>query len=117
MADDEQRERARELREEMTDAEQTLWQHLRARRLCDTKFRRQEPLGDYIVDFVSFEVDLVVEVDGRQHHEQQGYDETRTKWLEEQGFSVVRFWNNQVLTETKNVLREIRQRIIDLREE
>lgn len=95
----------------MTDAERMLWSNLRARRMKNTKFRRQEPIGRYIVDFVSHEVNLVAEVDGSQHTKQADYDRERTEWLEGQGFTVLRFWNDQVLTETEQVLAAIHRSI------
>ncbi len=74
------------------------------------KFRRQQPIGPYIVDFVSFERKLVVEVDGGQHNEKDGMakDDKRTKWLEAEGFQVLRFWNNDVVTNIEGVLENIR---------
>jgi very-short-patch-repair endonuclease len=98
---------AKELRKNMTDAERKLWAQLRNRRLQGFKFRRQQPLGKYIVDFVCFEKKLVIELDGGQHQEQQDYDAQRTEWLQTQGFRVLRFWNHQVLTETGAVLQAI----------
>jgi len=101
-------DRAKELRQNMTDAEQTLWYFLRAKRFEDLKFRRQQPLGDYIVDFVCFEHDLIIEVDGGQHRENETYDQERTDWLESEGFDVIRFWNDDVLNKTEQVLEQIR---------
>jgi very-short-patch-repair endonuclease len=86
--------RARELRKNPTDAERKLWAHLRLRQIGGYKFRRQHPLGPYIVDFVCIEKKLIVEVDGGQHDEKRFYDAKRDKWLEEKGFKVIRFWNN-----------------------
>ena len=98
-------QRARQLRKNMTDAERRLWYHLRARRFLGLKFRRQQPIGNYIVDFVCFEKKIIIEVDGGQHLEQQAdYDAKRTSWLEGQGFRVFRFWNNDVLKDTDAVL-------------
>ncbi|MEO5574516.1 MAG: endonuclease domain-containing protein [Gammaproteobacteria bacterium] len=94
---------ARTLRSNPTDAEKLLWKHLRLRQLHGYKFRRQFPLGSYIVDFVCLEARLVIEVDGGQHIEQSMQDERRTEWLRQQGFTVLRFWNNQVLQETEAV--------------
>jgi very-short-patch-repair endonuclease len=91
----------------MTDAERLLWAHLRRRQIFNCKFRRQYPLGQYIVDFVCLERRLVVELDGGQHAEQQRYDAGRTRWLEEQGYQVLRFWNNQVFDELEGVLKVI----------
>ena len=101
--------RARRLRRAGTDAEKLLWQKLRSRRLGGAKFRRQAPIGPYIVDFVSFEHKLVVELDGGQHNAPEGrqHDLKRTAWLEDEGFRVLRFWNNQVLANLEGVLESI----------
>ena len=90
---------ARQLRAAMTDAERRLWQSLRLRQFNGYKFRRQHPLGSYVVDFVCVEAKLVVEVDGGQHSERQDYDTSRTEWLRQRGFRVVRFWNHEVMTD------------------
>jgi very-short-patch-repair endonuclease len=105
--------RARGLRRASTEAEKLLWQKLRARQLGGAKFRRQTPIGPYIVDFVSFEHRLVVEIDGGQHNMPQGrqHDLKRTAWLEAQGFRVLRFWNNQVLTNLEGVLERTLQEL------
>jgi very-short-patch-repair endonuclease len=95
--------KARELRKNLTEAELTLWKHLRLRQFGGYKFRRQQPIGKYIVDFVCLEKRLIIEVDGGQHSEQVSYDLERSAWLEEQGFRVLRFWDNQVLKETEAV--------------
>jgi very-short-patch-repair endonuclease len=95
--------RSRELRKNMTEAEQTLWRHLRLRQVDGYKFRRQQPIGKYIVDFVSFKKKLIIEVDGGHHSDQVLYDLERSAWLEGQGFRVLRFWDNQVLKETDAV--------------
>lgn len=100
-------DRAKALRAEQTDAEQRLWYHLRANRLNGLKFKRQKPLGPYIVDFVCMEHALIVEADGGQHEENQAYDQRRDNWLREQGFRVLRFWNNEILGETEAVLESI----------
>jgi len=92
---------ARHLRRESTDAERLLWFHLRDRRL-GVKFRRQQPLGPYIVDFLSVEARLIVELDGSQH--QQAVDADRTRFLERRGFRVLRFWNHDALVRTESVL-------------
>ena len=101
-------EKARELRKKSTDAERLLWRHLRAKQLEGMKFRRQQPIGDYIADFVSFDKRVIVEVDGSQHIMRKAKDDQRTRWLEEQGFKVLRFWNNDVMKNTEGVLRVIR---------
>ena len=94
------------LRRNMTDAEKLLWYHLRGHRLNGAKFKRQQPLGDYIVDFVSFEKKLVIEVDGGQHLESESHI-GRDAWLQGHGFRILRFWNNEVLGETGSVLEKI----------
>ena len=94
---------ARRLRQNATDAERALWRHLRAARLDGHKFRRQAPIGRYVVDFVCFEARLIVEVDGGQHAAQQRQDAQRTVWLAAQGFRVLRFWNTEVLGEVEAV--------------
>ena len=101
-------EKAQELRKKSTDAERLLWRHLRAKQLEGLKFRRQEPIGDYIVDFVCFDRSLIVEVDGGQHVREKAKDDERTRWLEGQGFKVMRFWNNDVMKNIEGVLRVIR---------
>ena len=99
---------ARDLRSNLTDAERLLWRHLRSRRLADNKFRRQQVIGPYIVDFVCFERKLIVELDGGQHAESVAYDHRRTTFLTTAGFRVMRFWNNEVLGNTNSVLESIR---------
>ncbi len=87
----------------MTEAERALWRHLRLRQISGYKFRRQQPIGKYIVDFVCFEKKLVIEVDGGHHADQLGYDAKRSEWLEKEGFRILRFWDNQVLEEVGSV--------------
>lgn len=99
---------ARQLRRNMTDAEKLLWYHLRGHRFFGAKFKRQQSLGNYIVDFVCFEVKLVIEVDGGQHLESES-DNQRDAWLQGQGFQTLRFWNNEVICETESVLEKILQ--------
>jgi very-short-patch-repair endonuclease len=103
----EARQFARKLRKEQTDAERRLWWQLRNRQLEGWKFRRQCPIGDYIADFVCIDARLIVELDGGQHSEQRQYDENRTRDLEKAGFVVLRFWNNDVLTNSEGVIEEI----------
>ena len=97
---------AKALRKRMTDAERSLWKHLRAHRLQGTKFKRQQPIGCYIVDFVCFEARLVVEVDGGQHQASEA-DQVRDSWLRAQGFKVLRFWNDEALAQPIVVLERI----------
>ncbi len=100
------RTRARSLRRKPTDAEAVLWALLRDRRLSQTKWRRQTPMGNYIVDFVCLENRLVVECDG-SHHADGESDAVRDAWLASQGFQVLRFWNRDVLKERRNVIDAI----------
>ena len=101
-----QRQFARFLRQNMTDAERLLWHHLRAHRLCGQKFRRQQPIGPYIVDFVHFGARLIVEADGGQHNGSAN-DAVRDAWLKGQGFTVLRFWNDEILLDIEAVLEAI----------
>ncbi|MBP0598574.1 endonuclease domain-containing protein [Herbaspirillum sp. LeCh32-8] len=96
---------AKELRKTMTEAEQRLWHRLRGQQL-DVKFRRQHPFESYVLDFVCIERRLVIEVDGSQHADSQR-DEQRTEKLNQAGFMVLRFWNNEVLNETDAVVQAI----------
>jgi len=98
--------KAKELRRNPTEAERKLWRYLRLRQVGGYKFCRQQPLGPYIVDFVSLEKRLIVEVDGGQHSEQVDYDAERSAWLEAQGFRVLRFWDNEVLRSI-DVVKEV----------
>lgn len=91
------------MRREPTEAERVLWRLLRAKRLVGWKWRRQQPVGDYIVDFICFEARLIVEVDGSQHLH-SNHDLRRDAWLTAQGFRLLRFWNNDVLERPDAVL-------------
>ena len=99
--------RAKHMRHASTEAEAALWRHLRADRLQCHKFKRQQPIGPYIVDFVCFARNLIVEIDGGQHVDRQAYDEARTAWLRRDGFHVLRFWNDDVLRSIELVLDEV----------
>jgi very-short-patch-repair endonuclease len=96
----------KQLRRNMTDAELRLWYYLRAHRLQGFKFKRQQPIGVYIVDFVCLDARLIVEVDGGQHAEARS-DQIRDAWLGNQGFRIMRFWNNDVLKSINTVLQAI----------
>jgi very-short-patch-repair endonuclease len=100
-------QRARALRVRLTEAERHLWQRLRRKQLAGHRFRRQVPVGGYIADFVCLEAQLVIELDGGQHQQQSAYDERRDRAIAEQGFRVLRFWNDQVFRETDAVLSVI----------
>jgi len=101
---------ARALRHQTTDAEQQLWKYLRGRRLAGYKFRRQMVIDD----FVCLEAKLIVEADGGQHSEKIEYDGKRTEFLESLGYTVIRFWNNDILRDINAVLEEIRQHLIEI---
>jgi very-short-patch-repair endonuclease len=97
---------AKRLRREMTDAETKLWQELRAKRFENYKFKRQQPIGKYIADFVCLEHRLIIEVDGSQH-EGSTDDEVRDAWLRTQNFRILRLWNIGVLKEMDGALLTI----------
>ena len=98
--------RARTLRQNSTNAEQTLWQRLRARQLDGLKFVRQEPIGPFVVDFICREQRLIVEVDGGQHAD-NARDRERDAFLPHIGYRILRFWNNEVLGNIGGVLERI----------
>jgi very-short-patch-repair endonuclease len=97
---------ARKLREDSTEAERLFWSRVRSHRLLQLKFKRQQPIGNYIVDFICAERSLIVELDGGQHASSES-DKARDAWLKEQGFRVLRFWNNEVLTNTDGVMETV----------
>jgi very-short-patch-repair endonuclease len=101
------RRKARHLRNAGTNAERRLWQHLRLKQLGDYKFRRQVPIVGYIADFACLEMKLIVELDGGQHVERAVYDARRTCLLEAEGYTVLRYWNDDVLVRTTAVLEDI----------
>jgi len=92
------------LRKNMTDAEKVIWRGLRNRQLAGYKFRRQKPIGPYIVDFLCPEKKIIVEIDGGQHAVHVETDRQRTRYLEQKGYRVLRFWNHRVLQEQEVVL-------------
>jgi very-short-patch-repair endonuclease len=98
---------AGELRREPTPAERKLWAYLRGKKLNGVSFRRQHAIGNYIVDFCAIKQKLIIELDGSQHLEQGEYDLERTAYLESLGYKVVRFWNNDVMSDIQNVLNAI----------
>ena len=104
---------ARDLRKNATQAEAMLWSRLRARQMEGVKFRRQQPLENFIVDFVSLEKRIVIELDGGQHAEDKDKDEERDICLKNNGFTVLRFWNTEVFENFEGVLETIRQKCID----
>jgi len=100
---------AKKLRRESTPAENLLWNHLRDRQFHGFKFKRQAPIGIYIVDLVCFAEKLIIELDGGHHAEERERikDQGRTDWLENEGFQIIRFWNDEVINNTEGVGMEI----------
>jgi len=98
---------ARSLRKHATDPERLLWSRLRRRQLDGFRFRRQRPFGPYVCDFICLEAKLIVELDGSQHAEREGYDANRDDFMRSYGYRVVRFWNGDVLTRTEIVVETI----------
>jgi len=105
--------RARELRNNATAAERVLWQHIRNRQLEGARFNRQVPIGPFICDFACRSLKLVVELDGGNHALRIAEDASRTKYLESKGYSVLRFWNNDVLGNVEGVLSVIGKALRD----
>jgi adenine-specific DNA-methyltransferase len=93
----------------MTPAEVKLWARLRAHRLEGIHFRNQHAIGNYVVDFCAPRKKLIIELDGSQHFEQERYDKERTKYLQSKGYTVLRFWNNDVMKDIESVIRAIIQ--------
>jgi len=104
-------ENARQLRKNATDAEMLLWNILRDRQLENKKFRRQHPIGNYVLDFYCDTDKLAIELDGGQHADQKAYDQKRTDFLNAQGITVLRFWNNDVLTNIEGTAETILQHL------
>ena len=104
--------RAKTMRSQQTEAEQRLWFYLRAQRFMGLKFKRQKPIGAFIVDFICMELRLIVEADGGQHGDE--YDQQRNNRLQQQGFTVLHFWNHDILQRTESVLEHIRQAVLAL---
>jgi very-short-patch-repair endonuclease len=105
--------RSRELRNSATDAERALWRYISNRQLCGVRFNRQVPMGPYICDFVARTPRLIVELDGGQHAIAADYDANRTAFLQQRGYRVMRFWNNDVLENLDGVLRVIEEALKD----
>ena len=103
----------KKLRKNQTEAELQLWQELRDRRFQNFKFRRQHILQGYIVDFVCLKKGLIIELDGGHHAEQIEYDRERTRKLENNGFRVLRFWDNDMLKNKEEVLQVIYQALLN----
>jgi len=104
--------KARKLRKNATRAESLVWSKLRAKQINGVKFRRQQPIGNCIVDFVSFEKRIIIELDGGQHAKEKKKDSKRDKLLSENGFTVLRFWNNDIFNNLEGVLEVISKKCI-----
>ncbi len=103
---------AKSLRIQATDAEKLLWNKIRSRQIEGCKFRRQQLIGSYIVDFVCFDRRFIIELDGGQHAVRKERDIQRDNWLKEEGFEIIRFWNNEVFQNLEGVLETIRRRLV-----
>jgi very-short-patch-repair endonuclease len=104
--------RVRALRRNMTDAERRIWQVLRSQQMQRHKFRRQVPIGRYIADFVCHEARLIIEIDGGQHDHSSPQEPARSAFLQNEGYRVLRFWNNEVLANIDGVLEVIHSAIL-----
>jgi very-short-patch-repair endonuclease len=106
-ASENSRKKSARVKAQLTGAERFLWRHLRLRQIAGYKFRRQRPIGYYIIDFVCLEKRVVIEVDGGQHDARSSYDTERDLWLRNQGYSILRFWNHDVFTKIDAVMAVI----------
>ncbi len=106
-------QRAHELRREVSEGEAKLWSRLRGHRLSGIHFRRQHPVGKYIVDICAPREKLIIEVDGSQHLKNEDEDRDRTEYLEAKGYKVIRFWNHEVVNHIEDVIVEIERALSD----
>ena len=104
---------ARNLRKNSTIQERRLWNLLKNRQFHNLKFKRQQPIGDYIVDFICKEAKIIIEIDGGQHNEPENieYDKTRTEYLNTFGYKVIRFWNNEIYENIEGVVLRLKEEI------
>ena len=104
---------ARNLRKNSTIQERRLWNLLKNRQFHNLKFKRQQPIGDYIVDFICKEAKIIIEIDGGQHNEPENieYDKTRTEYLNTLGYKVIRFWNNEIYENIEGVVLRLKEDI------
>ena len=104
---------ARNLRKNSTIQERRLWNLLKNRQFHNLKFKRQQPIGDYIVDFICKEAKIIIEIDGGQHNEPENieYDKSRTEYLNNLGYKVVRFWNNEIYENIEGVVLRLKEEI------
>ena len=110
---DDKFKKARNLRREQTEQEKILWSIIRNRQFYGLKFKRQVPIGVYIADFCCNEKKLIIELDGGQHNEPNNikYDKNRTKFLENEGYKIIRFWNNDINDNLEGVYTKLKQEI------
>ncbi|WP_301749211.1 endonuclease domain-containing protein [uncultured Erythrobacter sp.] len=108
-------ERAKAMRREMSEPETRMWLALRAERFDSVKFRRQKVIGPYIADFAANAPKLVIEIDGDSHADREAYDVARTRFFEQQGYTVIRFTNSEVMTNMEGVLERLSEVIAQLR--
>ena len=101
------------LRKNSTIQERSLWNLLKNRQFLNLKFKRQQPIGDYIVDFICKEAKIIIEIDGGQHNEPENieYDKTRTEYLNNLGYKVIRFWNNEIYENIEGVVLRLKEEI------
>ena len=104
---------AQKLRTNMTDAERLLWDQLKQKQIHGAKFRRQYPIGRYVVDFICLEKDLIIEIDGGQHSESKEADLQRDQWLKKKGFKVLRFWNHEIFKNLEGVKQVIEKNVLE----
>ena len=104
---------ARNLRKNSTIQERRLWNLLKNRQFHNLKFKRQQPIGNYIVDFICKEAKIIIEIDGGQHNEPENieYDKTRTEYLNTLGYKVIRFWNNEIYENIEGVVLRLKEEI------
>ena len=104
---------ARNLRKNSTIQERRLWNLLKNRQFHNLKFKRQQPIGDYIVDFICKEAKIIIEIDGGQHNEPKNieYDKSRTEYLNTLGYKVIRFWNNEIYENIEGVVLRLKEEI------
>ena len=103
---------ARKMRRTSTDVERELWHRIRDKQIDNFRFRRQRPIGKYIVDFICLDAKLIIELDGGQHANDVAYDERRTAFLRSLGYRVLRFWNSEVTENLDGVLERLRGELL-----
>ena len=107
-------QKARQLRNHLTNEEELLWERLKNKQICKVRFRRQHPIGQFIVDFYCHSAKLVIEIDGKIHLQRQKYDIERTQTLEELGLKVIRFSNSEINSKIDFVIKQISQTVLTI---